>query len=109
VKNLALAHVSAPKSQFSHHPLSNDAPLPPQPPLGKAQREQHQEDQRKIPQILGLAHGHASLREGNGGREFAEVGGLPILSTGLGGEVLQQIAILFGVEILGDAVHALKG
>ena len=41
--------------------------------------------------------------------EFAEVGGLPILSAGLGGEAFQQVAILFGVEILRDAVHALKG
>ena len=41
--------------------------------------------------------------------EFAEVGGLPILSAGLRGEAFQQVAILFGVEILRDAVHALKG
>ena len=41
--------------------------------------------------------------------EFAEVGGLPILSAGLGGEAFQQLAILFGVEILRYAVHALKG
>jgi hypothetical protein len=31
------------------------------------------------------------------------------LSAGLGGEAFQQLAILLGVEILRDAVHALKG
>ena len=41
--------------------------------------------------------------------EFAEIGGLPVLSAGLRGEAFQQFAILFGVEILRDAVHALKG
>src|ERR1700726_4149708 len=74
---------------------SNDSPLPPQPPLGKAQEQQHQEDQRQVPQILGLAHGHAGLRKGNAAGEFAEVGGLPILSTGLGGEAFEQPAVLF--------------
>src|SRR5580700_5427753 len=57
--------------------ISHDPPLPAQPPLGKAQQQQHQEDQRQIPQILGLARGHAGLGKGNGAGEFAEVGGLP--------------------------------
>ncbi len=63
----------------------------------------------KIPQIFGLAHGHAGFGKRNGGGEFAEVGGLPVLSAGLRGEAFEQFAILFGVEVFRYAIHALKG
>ena len=53
--------------------------------------------------------GHAGFGKRNAAGEFAEVGGLPVLSAGLGGEAFQQVAVLFGVEILRDAIHALKG
>ena len=45
------------------------------------------------------------------GISFARLGkilGLPVASAGLRGEFLQQFAILLGVEVFGDAVHALE-
>ncbi len=40
--------------------------------------------------------------------KLADVGRLPVFSSGLRGEAFQQFAILFDVEILGHTVHALE-
>ena len=71
--------------------------------------DQDDEDQREIPEVFGFAGGDAGFGKRDGCGEFGEVGGLPVLAAGLDGEMFQQVAILFGMEIFGNAVHTLKG
>src|SRR6202011_565541 len=88
---------------------SYDTPLAPQQPFGRTQQQGNKKYDRHIPQVLGLAHGDSSL----GIRDFlAEPRYLirtPVAAAGLGGQLLQEIAILFQVEALGDAVLAADG
>ena len=37
-----------------------------------------------------------------------QVGGLPVLAAGLGGDAFEQVAVLFGVETFRYAIHPLK-
>src|SRR5712691_847883 len=78
---------------------SHDPPLPAQQPLGKAQQQQHEKDDRHIPQFLGVTDRDARLRIGDLAREPVQVLRPPVPPARLRSQLFEQLAILFGMKI----------
>ena len=53
--------------------------------------------------------GDAGFRIGDLLRQLRQILRTPVAAAGLRGKTDEQVAVLLRVEVLGDAVHALKG
>ena len=89
---------------LSHHP-----PFPPQQPFRAAQQQDQEKEDRHIPKLLRFANRDSGFRDGYFVRQTGKVLRTPIAPARLRGKLLQQVAILSGMKILGGSVDPLIG
>src|ERR1700693_4593098 len=86
--------------------ISYDTPPSPQQPLGAAQQQDEKENDGHVPEVPGFA----DRNSGVGIRDvLAQLGDFvrpAIMAAGLGGKLLEQVAVLLQMEILRHAIVA---
>ncbi len=100
---LPVTGILIPVPRLSHHP-----PLSAQDPFASPQRQDQQKDGRHVPKVLDFWGADPALRICNVTGQPVEVLGLPISSARLRSKLLEQLAVLFGMEIFGHSVKPLE-